>query len=132
MPLYFNVIVLSALALLMSGCSAQGHVRVRDSQLLGTYVTDFHSGKEQLILRSDKTYEQVFSSPTRKFTNHGKWESHYVLLEGTDVELFNVNCSEDNAAATGSCERTLNVHWEDGKLKLALNETSDWYYDRTD
>lgn len=52
--------------------------------------------------------------------------------EGTDVELLNANCSEDDAAKSGSCERNLNIHRDHGKLKLALNEVADWYYDRVD
>jgi len=103
---------------------------VRDAELMGTYVTDFHPGKEQLVLRSDKTYEQVFSSATRQFTHHGRWESTYVFLEGTDIELLNADCSEDDPRAIGPCERNLNVHRDGGKLKLALNEAADWYYER--
>ena len=117
---------------LMSGCGTKGHVHVRDAEVSGTYVTDFHMGKEQLILRSDKTYDQVFSSAGRSFKNHGKWESHYILLEGTDIELLDANCTEDNPTAIGPCQRNLNVHRAGGKLKLALNETADWYFDRVD
>jgi len=131
LPYKLNPIVLSVLLLTLAGCGAKGHVRVRDAELPGTYVTDFQSGKEQLVLRSDETYDQVFSSPTRSFKNRGKWQSHYILLEGTDIELLGANCSEDSAV-TGGCSRNLNVHRESGKLKLALNEAADWYYDRVD
>ncbi len=132
-PMYTHVattIALSVLALVLSACGEQGHVRVRVAALPGTYVASFQSGKEHLILRSDGTYEQSFSSPTRSSVNRGKWEPHYVLLEGTDIELLGANCSEDNPALAGSCQRNLNVHRERGKLKLALNEAADWYYDR--
>lgn len=121
-------LVLATLPLV--GCSDKGRVRVSDKDLVGTYVTEFTSGKEQLVLRSDRTYEQVFSSAKRGFTNQGKWKSEYVLLEGTDVLLIGANCSEDHPAVTGTCERNLNVHSEKGRLKLALNEAADWYYDR--
>lgn len=116
--------------LALLGCGEKGHVRVSDKELPGTYVTSFETGNEHLILRSDKTYEQIFSSPTKKFTNRGKWESKYVLLEGTDVGLIHANCSEDRPLVKSDCYRNLNVHLESGKLRLALNETADWYYQR--
>jgi hypothetical protein len=118
--------------LALPGCGEEGHVRVSDKELPGTYVASFETGKEQLILRSDKTYEQIFSSPTKKFTNRGTWETKYVLLEGTDIELIHANCSEDRPLPTPDCSRNLGVHREGGKLKLALNEAADWYYQRED
>ncbi len=116
----------------LPGCGEKGHVRVSDKELPGTYVASFETGKEQLILRSDKTYEQIFSSPSRKFTNRGTWEAKYVLLEGTDIGLIHANCSEDRPLFSPDCYRNLNVHREGGKLKLALNESADWYYRRED
>jgi len=124
--------VLLLMLFALPGCGEKGHVRVSDRELPGTYVASFETGKEQLILRSDKTYEQIFSSPTKKFTNHGTWETKYVLLEGTDIGLIHANCSEDRPVPTPDCYRNLNVHREGGKLKLALNETADWYYQRQD
>jgi hypothetical protein len=122
--------LLMLLALL--GCGETGRVRVSDNELLGTYVASFGTGKEQLILRSDRTYEQIFSSPTKNFTNHGTWETKYVVLEGTDVGLIHANCSEASALTSPDCYRNLNVHREGGRLKLALNEAADWYYQRED
>jgi|SRR5581483_9879553 len=74
--------------LLLAGCGEPGRVRVSEQELSGTYVTDIqlvantptgpvvrNIGKEQLILNSDKTYVQTFSSPTRQFTNRGTWQS---------------------------------------------------------
>jgi hypothetical protein len=119
-------------ALALQGCGEEGHVRISEKEVPGTYVASFETGKEQLILRSDKTYEQIFSSPTKKFTNHGKWEAKYVLLEGTDIGLIHANCSEDRPPAGPDCYRNLNVHREGGKLKLALNEVADFYYERED
>jgi hypothetical protein len=116
---------------LLLGCGAKGHVHVPDSELPGTYAAQFEHGKEQLILRADKTYEQVFSSPERQFINRGTWISKYVLFEGTDVELLAANCSEDNATV-GNCRRNLNVHRDSKKLSLALSEAADWYYQRID
>jgi hypothetical protein len=123
---------LALVSLALIACGERGHVRVSNAELVGTYVTEFASGKEQLVLRSDNTYKQVFSSDKRNFTNQGKWQSEYVLLEGTDVELTGANCSEDDPVVTGTCIRNLNVHRERGRLKLALNEAADWYYDRVD
>jgi len=114
------------------GCGEKGRVRVSDQELPGTYVTNFDTGKEELTLHSDKTYEQIFSSPTKKFTNRGKWETKYVFLEGTDVGLIHANCSEDHPVAVPECYRNLNVHREAGRLKLALNEAADWHYERVD
>jgi len=125
-----RVPLLMLLALL--GCGEKGQVRVSDKELPGTYVASFETGKEQLILRSDKTYEQIFSSPTKKFTNRGTWETKYVLLEGTDIGLIHANCSEDRLLPMPDCYRNLNVHREGDKLKLALNEAADWYYQRED
>lgn len=124
-------LLLFALVALL-GCGEKGRVRVSDKELPGTYVTSFETGKEQLILHSDKTYEQIFSSPTKKFTNRATWETKYVLLEGTDVGLIHANCSEDRPAQAPDCYRNLNVHREGGRLKLALNEAADWYYERQD
>jgi hypothetical protein len=102
--------VLLLMLLVSLGCGEKGHVRVSDMELPGTYVASLETGKEQLILRSDKTYEQIFSSPTKKFTNRGTWETKYVLLEGTDIGLTHANCSEDRPLPTPDCYRNLNVH----------------------
>jgi hypothetical protein len=126
-----RLVAFLALSLSMLGCGEKGHVRVSDTEILGSYSADFQTGKEKLILCSDGTYEQFFSSPTRNFTNRGRWKSKYVLFEGTDLELLGANCSEDRPAA-GDCSRNLNVHRAGGKPKLALNEAADWYYERMD
>lgn len=125
---------LSLLApLLLQGCGETGRVRLSEKEVPGTYVGAFETGKEQLILRSDKTYEQIFSSPNKKFTNRGTWETKYVLFEGTDIGLIHANCSEDHPSQGPSdCYRNLNVHREGGKLKLAMNEVADFYYERED
>lgn len=111
------------------GCS--NRVRASDQELLGTYVTNTNTGKEELILQPDKTYIQVFSSPRRQFTNRGSWKSSY-LFPGTTVELAGANLSEDDP--TDSALRhgilSLQVHKENDNLKLARNEAADWYYER--
>ena len=66
--------VLLLMLLVLLGCREKGHVRVSDKELPGTYVASFETGKEQLILRSDKTFEQIFLSPTKKFTNRAERE----------------------------------------------------------
>jgi hypothetical protein len=98
----------SLVPLALQGCGEKGHVRISEKEVPGTYVASFTTGKEQLILRSDKTYEQIFSSPTKKFTNRGTWEAKYVLLEGTDIGLVHANCSEDRSPAGSDCYRNLN------------------------
>jgi hypothetical protein len=129
--------LLPVMLLALLGCGERGHVRVSDKELPGTYAASFDTGKERLILHPDKTYEQIFSSPSKKFTNRGTWETTYVLLEGTDISLVHANCSEDRPLTmqelpTPNCYRNLSVHREGGKLKLALNESADWYYERED
>jgi len=122
-PLFF-------LALVSLGCGRNGHVRISDADLPGTYVASFNTGTEKLILYSDNTYEQIFSSPAKSFTNRGKWETKYVLLGGTDIGLIHANCGEEHPVVISECYRNLNVHREGGKLKLALNESADWYYEQ--
>lgn len=129
-PRLINGALAPSLVLLL-GCGARGHVHVSDSELPGTYATQFEHGKEQLVLHADNTYEQVFSSPQKQFVNRGTWTSKYVLFEGTDVELLAANCSEDHPT-DGNCRRNLNVHKNGKKLSLALNEAADWYYQRID
>lgn len=88
-------------------------------------------GKEQLILNSDRTYVQTFSSPTRQFTNRGTWQSSNHFLDGTEVTLLGANLSENDAADSPSKYGILylQVHREKGKLKLSRSEAADWYYD---
>jgi hypothetical protein len=120
--------------MVVMGCGESGRVRASDQQLVGTYTATFDTGKEQLVLRSDRTYTQVFSSPARKFANQGTWESRNEFLGGTIVELQGANLSE--AEPPGALFRygsvNLPVHKEAGKLKLALNEAADFYYERAD
>lgn len=127
---------ISGLALLfilpVLGCGDKGRVRVADDGLPGTYVGEFNPGIEQLVLRSDKSYSQIFSAPTRQFTNRGAWESTYQFLEGTEIGLKGANCGEERPQIVPECYRYLNVHREDGRLKLALNEAADWYYVRVE
>jgi hypothetical protein len=125
------LVVSLALFVSLLGCDQNGRVRVSDSDLSGSYSAYFRTGQEKLILHSDGRYEQIFSSSTRAFTNRGKWKSRYVLFEGTDVELSGANCSEDGPVV-GDCSRNLNVHRAGRRLKLALNETADWYYEPAD
>lgn len=51
------------------GCSDQ--VRVKDSELVGTWVTNTNSGKEELAFLANKTYIQTFMSPAKQFVNRG-------------------------------------------------------------
>ncbi len=120
--------------LALLGCGEKGAVRVSDRELYGTYAGNFEAGKEQLILRSDKTYTQIFESPKKQFTHQGKWRSSNAFLGGTEVELIGANRTEDDTPGSRvpECDRNLQAHREKGKLKLALNETADWYYDRVD
>jgi hypothetical protein len=108
------------------GCGEPGRVRVSDRELVGDYVTEVAQGKEQLTLKPDKTYVQVFSSSIRQLTNRGTWKSSDDFLGGTEVELTGATISEGDP----SDSLYLQVQRENGKLKLARNEAADWYYER--
>jgi hypothetical protein len=130
-----------------AGCGEPGRARVSDQDLVGEYVMEFGvkfvttgqrvaavRGKELLTLNQDKTYTQIFSSPTRNFTNHGTWKSSNEILGGTEIELSGANLSEDQPSDSQSRLGFLNlqVHREKGKLKLARNEAADSYYSRVE
>jgi hypothetical protein len=83
MKIYLAV---SALTLfVLAGCGEPGRARVSDRELVGKYEMNFGKvtpgttgpqiatveAKEQLFLNPDKTYIQIFSSTTRRFTNQG-------------------------------------------------------------
>lgn len=125
-----SVLLLSAIV----GCEEPGRVHVSDRQLVGNFVTEIANGKEHLTLKPDQTYIQSFSSSTRQFTTRGTWKSSDEFLSGTDIELTGaiVSFSEDNPSTYGSKHGVLNlqVHRENGKLRLARNEAADWYYER--
>jgi hypothetical protein len=118
----------------MLGCGEAGRVRLSQRELVGRYVATLGRGDEQLELRSDKTYTQVFSSPTMQFTNQGTWESRNEFFGGTVVELRGANLSEGEPP--GAPFRygfvNMNVHKELNKLRLAINEAGDIYYERVD
>jgi hypothetical protein len=118
----------------MIGCGEAGRVRVSEQELVGRYVATLDKGEERLELRGDKTYTQVFLSPGRQFTNQGTWESRNEFLGGTVVELSGANLSEGEPP--GAPFRygfvNMNVHKERSKLKLAIKEAADIYYERAD
>lgn len=118
-----------AICLLLTILGCSDRVRASDEEIVGTYVTNSNTGKEELTLRSDKTYIQTYSSPSRQFVNRGSWKSKYLFLDGTEVELARANLSEDETSDRYGY-LTLQVHRENGTLKLARNEAADWYYDR--
>jgi hypothetical protein len=138
----------SALILIaLAGCGEPGRARVSDQDLVGKYEMGFGTAfaatgrqvaavraKEQLILNGDKTYTQVFSSATRNFTNRGTWKTSNGFLGGTEIELTGFSLSED-APTDSQVERgflNLQVHRQNGTLKLARNEAADSYYNRVE
>ena len=52
-----------------------------------------------------------------------------MFLDGTQVELAGANLSEEEKADRYG-DVMLQAHRENGKLKLAHNESADWYYER--
>lgn len=116
----------------MCGCLEGGQARASDAEVSGTYSADFETGKEELTLNLDKSYSQVFTSSTKNVTNRGTWESSNDFLGPTEILLLGAVCSEDDrdASSPHKCSRNLVVHRKDGHLRLALNESADWYYER--
>lgn len=119
-----------AIFLLLTTLGCNDRVRASDDQLVGTYTTRTNTGTEELTLRPDGTYIQIFSSPGKQFTNRGTWKSTYRFLDGTEIELRRANLSEDGQSDRYG-DLMLQVQREKGRLKLARNEAADWYYDRT-
>jgi hypothetical protein len=131
----------------LAGCGEPGRARVSDQDLVGKYAMEFGitfvttgprveavRAKEQLTLNQDKTYTQTFSSATRNFINRGTWKTSNKFLGGTEIELTGFNLSE-NAPSDSQVERgflNLQVHRENGTLKLARNEAADSYYNRVE
>ncbi len=121
--------------LFMCGCMEGGQARASDNEVSGTYVADFETGKdekEELTLNFDKSYSQVFTSSTKNVTNRGTWESSNDFLGPTEILLVGAVCPDDDndASWTHHCSRNLVVHRKDGHLRLARNESADWYYER--
>jgi len=131
----------------LAGCGEPGRARVSDQDLVGKYAMEFGitfvttgprveavRAKEQLTLNQDKTYSQTFSSATGNFTNHGTWTTNNEFLGGTEVELAGAILSEDDPPNSRLRHGFLNlqVHRENGTLKLARNEAADSYYNRVE
>ena len=121
-----NVITIF-LVLTTLGCNDR--VRASDDQLVGTYSTSTNTGKEELILRSDGSYVQAFSSSRKQFSNRGRWKSSFRFLDGSEIELRGANLSEDEESDRYG-DLMLQVYREKGQLRLARNEAADWFYDR--
>ena len=146
MKIYLAVSALTLLALV--GCGEPGRARVSDRELVGKYVMNFGKvtpsttgpqiatveAKEQLFLNTDKTYTQIFSSAVRSFTNQGTWRTSNEFLSGTEIELAGAILSEDDPSNAQLKHGFLNlqVHRENGTLKLARNEVADSYYFRVE
>jgi len=145
MKIYLAVSALILFAL--ASCGEPGRARVSDQELVGKYTMEFGvtfvttgqgvaavRAKEQLTLNQDKTYTQTFSSATRDFTNHGRWKTSNELLGGTEIELAGFILSEDDPSDSQVKPGFLNlqVHRENGTLRLARNEVADSYYNRVE
>ncbi len=126
-------LVLPGLLLLLAiGCGEKGAARASVKELVGSYETAFQFGKERITLNPDMTFLQVFSSSHGQITTKGTWQRSNQFFGPTEVLLVGNYASEKyppgGQAAYG--QRNLVVHKEHDKLKLALNEAADWYYDR--
>lgn len=119
-------------SVLAIGCSDSGASRASVADLVGTYETEFRYGSERITLSPDMTFVQLFTSPHRQITTKGSWKKSNEFLGPTEVLLIGNYASENEPPDSHPMygQRTLIVHRERGKLKLALNEAADWYYDR--
>jgi hypothetical protein len=119
------------LLLLTIGCGEQGATRASAKELVGSYETQFQYGKERLTLNPDMTFLQIFFSSHGEIATKGTWQKSNQFLGPTEVLLVGNYVSEkDPGSPSVYGQRNLVVHKERGKLKLALNEAADWYYDR--
>jgi hypothetical protein len=129
-------VVIAACCLLVSSCSDEpGRVRVSKQELVGRYVAQFDAGTERLELQSDGTYLQSFSGRNRKFVNSGKWLLHNGInsyWDGSEIELLGFDLSDRDPTIHNPNQgvQNLQVHRTDGKIRLALNEAFDWYFER--
>ena len=128
----FGIILTVLLTIPTIGCTENGACRASVRQLVGTYETQFQYGSEQLTLAPDMTFVQVFNSAHGQITTRGNWKKSNQFLGPSEVFLIGNYSSERNAPDSRPTygQRILIVHREQGKLKLALNEAADWYYDR--
>jgi hypothetical protein len=113
------------------GCGEKGASRASVDKLVGTYETQFRYGSERLILKSDMSFVQVFTTAHGQITTKGAWKRSDEFLGPTEILPIG-NYSSENTLTSSPIygQRYLIVHKERGRLKLALNEAADWYYDR--
>jgi hypothetical protein len=111
----------------------QGSIRVKPGRVVGVYETRFdQGGSEVLELKSDGTYIQDFSSKSRSVHHTGRWRIENNFLDGSQVVLANAFVSEeDESRPLGFGELPLFTHDHAGKVALARNEVSGWYYEPT-
>ena len=128
--------VLVAMTCILSGCHTRDadetSVRVKPDQVIGIYEAHFSNGFEHLELRKDGTYVQDFNSKSRPFHHEGRWRIENEFLDGSRVVLADAAVSEqDEVRPLAFGELNLYTHDRSGKVALARNEVSDWYYERT-
>jgi hypothetical protein len=119
--------------LFITGCGDDpGHVRAKQTEVVGSYDAKFRMGRERLELKEDHTYVQVFASEKRSINHVGRWKLEDHFLDGSDIVLTSSVVSEDDleGAPERLGDRILNVHRRSGRLALALNEPADWYFVR--
>lgn len=109
----------------LAGCSQSS--KMSSSDFPGTYIAKFSHGYETLVLNSDGSYEQRYSSyaSTAVLTNGGKWEFHattnpFVVLK--DVMLFD-NWSDQIKTPPIKSNLGLNILiWRGGQIELVISE----------
>jgi hypothetical protein len=127
--------VLVGATCILAGCHTrdadEGSVRAKTDEVIGVYETNFRNGSEQLTLEADGTYVQDFTSKSRPFHHEGRWHIENEFLDGSKVVLGDAAVTEeDEARPLGFGELNLYTHERSGKIALARNEISDWYYER--
>jgi len=128
--------VLVAMTCTLAGCHTrdadEGGVRVKPDQVIGVYDAHFPNGSERLELRLDGTYVQDFASKSRPFHHEGRWHIENEFLDGSKVVLADAAVTEqDEVRPLAFGELNLYTHDRSGKVALARNEVTDWYYERT-
>lgn len=112
---------------LLCACS-----KPKATDIPGIYSVRRSYGTERLHLRTDGSYEQVFSSVTLSRTNVGKWTFHpelrFVALD--DALLFDDGWGKQ-ASLVETSTWALNVRGRPGSVSLLFGESEPFYRSTT-
>ncbi len=109
----------------LAGCGQSS--KMSSSDLPGTYIAKFSHGYETLVLNSDASYEQRYSSyaSTVVLTNDGKWEFYtnpHPFVSLNHALLFDNKSNQPQIPPT-RCDLGLNILiWRGGRIELVISE----------